>query len=176
MPAEDQAEPSDITACIALGSNLGDRRAHIDAAVAALGSTPGVRIQALSRLHQTDPVGPVPQGPYLNAAAVVRTTLPPRALLDRLLEIERTLGRDRTVEQRWGPRTLDMDLLLYGDRIITEPGLTIPHPRLHERMFVLAPFAEVAPRMVVPTLGRTVLDLRRSLNPAGAPASGGPKE
>jgi 2-amino-4-hydroxy-6-hydroxymethyldihydropteridine diphosphokinase len=93
----------------------------------------------------------VRQGPYLNAAALLETALGARALLDALLAIERARGRDRAGAARWGPRTLDLDLLLYGDRIIDEPGLTVPHPRMHERLFVLRPLALIAPEMIVPT-------------------------
>jgi 2-amino-4-hydroxy-6-hydroxymethyldihydropteridine diphosphokinase len=145
-----------VQAAIGLGSNVGDRRAHIEAALVRIAALPGTELVAASDPIETDPVGPVAQGPYLNAAAVVQTRLPPRELLDALLTIERSRGRDRAREQRWGPRTLDLDLLLYGDRIVDEPGLTIPHPRLHERRFVLLPLARVAPELVVPTLGRTV--------------------
>jgi 2-amino-4-hydroxy-6-hydroxymethyldihydropteridine diphosphokinase len=108
---------------------------------------------------ETDPVGPVPQGRFLNAAATLHTALEARDLLDQLLAIERQRGRTRAREERWGPRTLDLDLLLYGDRIIEEPGLSIPHPRLHERTFVLAPLSQIAPDVVVPTLGRTIREL-----------------
>jgi len=174
MPLGPRTDHPWITACIGLGSNVGDRHAHIQSAMAALASTAGMRLTAESSIIQTEPVGPVPQGPYLNAAAMVQTTLPPRAALERLLEIERAHGRDRAAEQRWGPRTLDLDLLLYGTNVIDEPGLTIPHPRLHERMFVLGPLAEVAGDMVVPTLGRSVQDLLRALKAAGPACT--PKE
>jgi 2-amino-4-hydroxy-6-hydroxymethyldihydropteridine diphosphokinase len=172
MPAEHAPAGTWTTACIALGSNLGDRAGHIRSALDAIAATPGIRLLAASRMVETDPVGPVPQGRYLNAAAVVSTSLPCRALLDRLLEIERAMGRDRTAEQRWGPRTLDLDLLLFGDQIIREPGLVVPHPRLHERAFVLIPLAEVSPEFIVPTLGRTVRALLDDL-PASAPAPTG---
>lgn len=175
MPAEHAPAGTRTTACIALGSNLGDRAGHIRSALEAIAATPGVRLQAASRMVETDPVGPVPQGNYLNAAAVVSTSLSCRALLDRLLEIERARGRDRTAEQRWGPRTLDLDLLLFGDQIISEPGLVVPHPRLHERAFVLIPLAEVAPEFIVPTLGRTVrslLDGLRSASPSALTEAG----
>jgi len=102
----------------------------------------------------------VPQGPYLNAAALIETSLSPRELLGQLLRIERAAGRDRAKEQRWGPRTLDLDLIFFADRIISEPDLKVPHPLMHERMFVLEPLAEIAPRAVHPVLNRTVIELR----------------
>jgi 2-amino-4-hydroxy-6-hydroxymethyldihydropteridine diphosphokinase len=155
-----------VTAAIALGTNLGDRRAHIAFAFDALARLPDSKLIASSRVVETAPVGPVEQGDYLNAAAVLETNLPARDLLGHLLSIERLRGRDRAREQRWGPRTLDLDLLLYGDRIIDEPGLAVPHPRLHERLFVLGPLAEVAPDLVVPGLGRTVEQLLKRASSA----------
>lgn len=158
-------------AAIALGSNLGDRRANILGAVDALAHAAGVRLLAVSSIHETSPVGPVPQGPYLNAAATLRTTLAPRALLDLLLGIERAFGRDRAREQRWGPRTLDLDLLLYAERIVDEPGLTIPHPRMHERLFVLEPLAEIAGQWVLPTRALNITTLRDLLRAGNDPLS-----
>ncbi len=125
----------------------------------ALRDLPGSRVTAASSIFETAPVGPVPQGAFLNATAAVQTTLSARELLDRLQQIERSRDRDRAGEQRWGPRTLDLDLVLYGDAIIDEPGLTVPHPRMHERRFVLEPLAEIAADTVVPTLGLTVRQL-----------------
>lgn len=150
-------------AAIALGANLGDRAATLTAAAGRLGSIPGTTVMSISRFVETDPVGPIAQPRYLNAAAVVQTVQPPRVLLEAMLEIERSLGRDRASEQRWGPRTIDLDLLLYGGLTINEPGLTIPHPRMHERLFVLLPLAEIRPDLVVPTLGVRIAELRDRL-------------
>jgi 2-amino-4-hydroxy-6-hydroxymethyldihydropteridine diphosphokinase len=150
-------------AAVGLGSNLGDREAHLRAALEAMGQTPGVRVVRVSAFVQTAAVGPLAQGPFLNAAAVIETTLCPRELLGVLQEIERSHGRDRGRETRWGPRTLDMDLLLFGDTVIDEPGLTVPHPRLHERAFALGPLAQIAPGWAVPMLGATVEELLRRL-------------
>jgi len=137
-------------AAIALGSNLGDRHAHVAAAVRALADLPCSKLLTVSNTFETEPVGPIPQGRYINAAAKIETTLPPRTLLEQLLLIEKSEGRSRETEQRWGPRTLDLDLLLYDQLVIDEPGLQLPHPRLHERLFVLQPLAQVWPDARVP--------------------------
>jgi 2-amino-4-hydroxy-6-hydroxymethyldihydropteridine diphosphokinase len=134
-----------ITAYVALGSNLGDREAHLAHAVTALRATPGVEVEALSSVRETAPVGGPPQGAYLNAVVELRTQLTARALLERLLEIEAEAGRVRG-PQRNAPRTLDLDLLLYGDEQIDEPGLVVPHPRMQQRGFVLEPLAELRRR------------------------------
>jgi len=153
-------------ACVGIGSNLGDRLAAIERAVLALASLPGTRLVARSSVHETEPVGPVPQGPFLNAAVVLATSLAPADLLEALLAIERTMGRDRTAAERWGPRVIDLDLLLYGSLVEHGRRLTLPHPRLHERAFVLEPLAEIAPDTVVPGIGCSVRDLRDSLRGA----------
>jgi 2-amino-4-hydroxy-6-hydroxymethyldihydropteridine diphosphokinase len=158
-------ETAPVVAYVALGSNLGDRAAHLERALAALRETAGVELLAVSSLHETEPVGGPPQGPYLNAAAALRTRLGPRALLERLQAIEAAAGRRRGPE-RAAPRTLDLDLIFYGSRRIDEPGLVVPHPRCHQRAFVLAPLREIAPDFVHPGLGESVEALARRV---GAP-------
>lgn len=148
-------EKQAVVAYVALGSNLGDRAAHLAGALEALGRTPGVERLATSPVYDTSPVGPPGQGSYLNAVVALRTTLGPRALLERCLAIEQEAGRERG-PLRNAPRVLDLDLLLYADRRVQEPGLTVPHPRLHERAFVLEPLRDVAPHLVHPVLGETV--------------------
>lgn len=147
-------------AYLGLGSNLGDREAMLRAAIAALDATPGVRVTAVSSLYETPPWGPVPQGPYLNACVALDTTLSPRELLRLCLAIERDHGRERAV--RWGPRTLDIDLLLYGDETIDEEGLMVPHPRMTERAFVLVPLAEIAPELAIG--GRSIAESLKALD------------
>jgi 2-amino-4-hydroxy-6-hydroxymethyldihydropteridine diphosphokinase len=149
---------SRVTAYIALGSNLGDRAAHVQFALHELARSPETVVTAASDFIETEPVGGPSQPAYLNAAAALSTRLPPRELLNHLLEIEQRRGRTRSAESRWGPRTLDLDLLLFGALVANEPGLAIPHPRLHERRFVLEPLAQIAPGAIIPTLGITVAD------------------
>jgi 2-amino-4-hydroxy-6-hydroxymethyldihydropteridine diphosphokinase len=151
-----------ITAYVGLGSNLGDRGGTIAAAVERLRRTPGVAVSAVSTLIENPAVGgPVGSPPYLNGAAEVRTTLPPVDLLRVLLAIESDLGRVRV--ERWGPRTVDLDLLLYGDAVIASAELTVPHPRMHERRFVLEPLATIAPMAVHPVFQVTTRSLLESL-------------
>jgi 2-amino-4-hydroxy-6-hydroxymethyldihydropteridine diphosphokinase len=138
-------------AYVGLGSNLGDRAASLREALAGLAATPGVARVVASAVYETEPVGP-PQRRYLNAVAALDTTLGPAALLARLLELERAAGRRRGAERN-APRTLDLDLLLVGDACLDTPELVLPHPRLHERAFVLVPLAELAADVVHPRLG-----------------------
>ena len=139
-------------AYVGLGANLGRRAANLESALALLRREPGLEVVAVSSFRETDPVGFVDQPPFLNAAAAVETDLSPRELLERLLAVERTLGRTRE-GPRFGPRTIDLDLLLYGDAVVSEPGLDVPHPRLPERRFALEPLAELDPGLVVPGRG-----------------------
>jgi 2-amino-4-hydroxy-6-hydroxymethyldihydropteridine diphosphokinase len=140
-------------AYVALGANLGDREATLRAALAELDSADGVDVVAISSFADTDPVGYLDQPRFLNGAAALETSLGPRALLDLLQAVERRFGRVRADVPAQGPRTLDLDLVLYENAEIEEPGLTIPHPRLHERRFVLEPLAELDPSLEVPGKG-----------------------
>jgi 2-amino-4-hydroxy-6-hydroxymethyldihydropteridine diphosphokinase len=136
-----------------MGSNLGKRQETIAEAVELIGAEEGVEVVAVSSLRETEPVGYADQPPFMNGVIGLETELSPRKLLERLLEIERRLGRVRGEGPRFGPRTIDLDLLLYGDEIADEPGLIVPHPRLHERRFALEPLAELDPYLEVPGLG-----------------------
>ena len=139
-------------AYIGAGSNLGDRAANLRGALKALEETPGICVAAVSALYETDPIGGVPQPAYLNLAARLETALTPESLLEGMQRIESAFGRDRTREIRWGPRTLDLDLLLFEDETRTTGFLTLPHPRMWERAFVLVPLHEVADAMLAKTL------------------------
>ncbi len=140
-------------AYVGLGANLGPREATILRAVDLLAAEPGIDVLELSSLRETEPVGITDQPAFVNGAVALETTLPARELLDALLRVERELGRMRTGE-RWGPRTIDLDLLLYADEVVDEPGLTVPHPRLHERRFALEPLAELEPELEIPGRGK----------------------
>lgn len=172
--AGDAPRPEPTSAWIALGSNLGDREGHLRAAVAGLRAEAGIELIAASRVYETDPVGPPPQRPYLNAVVRVRTTLSPSELLGRLLAIERSRGRRRSGRPN-ASRTLDLDLLLYGDQRIESEELVVPHPRLHERAFVLEPLSEVAAGVSHPVLGQSIGELaRRRRDPAAVRLAGIP--
>jgi 2-amino-4-hydroxy-6-hydroxymethyldihydropteridine diphosphokinase len=155
-------------AYVALGSNQGDRDAHLAFALQALRDTSGVEVIECSPVYETDAIGPGLQRPHLNAVLSLRTLLSPRELLEVLLEIEDRAGRPRGA--RWGPRTLDLDLLFYGDRRIEEPDLVVPHPRLAGRAFVLVPLADVAPHLVHPVLGESVAALLSRVDQGGVRA------
>jgi len=162
-------------AYVALGANLGDPAAQVRAGFAALAALPQTRLAARSSLYRSAPVGYADQPDFVNAVAALETALAPRALLEALLAIEHARGRVRALPN--GPRTLDLDLLLYGDLQMHEPGLTVPHPRMHERGFVLVPLAEIAPGCVVPGRG-TVAELLHAVDVSGVtqlvPAVSGP--
>ncbi len=141
-------------ACVGLGGNVGDAAATLREAIAALDALPETRLLRASRLYRTPAWGHREQADFVNAAARLETRLDARGLLDALLEVERQFGRDRgEAHERWGPRTLDLDLLLFGEAVIDEPGLRVPHPHLHERAFALVPLAEIAPDAAIPGRG-----------------------
>lgn len=152
------AEPGELRAFVALGSNLGPRELRLCGAIAQLRAEPGIREVSVSPVYETDPIGPGRQGAYLNAVASLQTTLEARALLARLQAIERDAGRRRGRERN-APRTLDLDLLFHGELCIAEPDLEVPHPRLHERAFVLEPLADLAAEVRHPRLGLEVAEL-----------------
>jgi 2-amino-4-hydroxy-6-hydroxymethyldihydropteridine diphosphokinase len=141
-------------AYVGLGANLGAKEITILRAVELLGAQDGIEVLELSQLRETEPVGNVDQPPFLNGAVALETSLAPRELLDALLRVEQELGRDRSREERWGPRTIDLDLLVYGDEAVEEPGIRVPHPRLHERRFALEPLADLEPELRIPGIGR----------------------
>ncbi|HWK97720.1 MAG TPA: 2-amino-4-hydroxy-6-hydroxymethyldihydropteridine diphosphokinase [Pseudolabrys sp.] len=152
-------------AFLAFGGNVGDGRATLDRAVAMLAATPGIALAARSSDYRTPPWGVTDQAPFINLAVAIDTTLAPLALLARVQEVERALGRDRANERRWGPRTVDIDIIAYGDLSLDEPGLVLPHPRLFERAFVLMPLAEIAGGHRI--AGRDVQTALRSVDTAG---------
>jgi 2-amino-4-hydroxy-6-hydroxymethyldihydropteridine diphosphokinase len=172
-------------AYVAVGANLGDREATFAAVIEALDQETDVVLLAASPVFETAPVGPSDQGAYLNAVVELRAWLAPLELLRRLQAIEVRLGRDRSREpDRWGPRPIDLDLLFFGERCIELPDLIVPHPRAHERAFVLTPLAELAPRLLHPLLGVEIAEMaaqrveqdavRPWRRPSGWP--GGPRE
>lgn len=142
-----------VIALVGLGGNLGDAAAAVREAFRALGALPHTRLLRTSRLYRSPPWGRTDQPDFINAVAMLETGLSPRELLDAMLGIEHQAGRERRPDERWGPRTLDLDLLLYGGAAIDEPGLHVPHPHLHERMFALQPLVEIAPDAMIPGIG-----------------------
>jgi 2-amino-4-hydroxy-6-hydroxymethyldihydropteridine diphosphokinase len=156
---------SSAEALLALGGNLGDVRATFERAIALLCDDGAVRLVARSSDYRTPPWGVTDQPAFINAAIIVATSLEPHALLTRAQNVERALGRDRTKERRWGPRRIDIDILVYDDVVLREPDLTLPHPHLFERAFVLLPLAEIAADRVV--AGRRVGDVLAGADAAG---------
>ena len=154
-------------AYIAFGSNLGDRAAMIESGLQHLRAHPAIEVLRVSSIIETDPVGVTAQPRFLNCVVEIRTALSPRTLLDFCLDVEAVHGRHRLRDARWGPRTLDLDLLLHGSHVIDEPGLTIPHPRLHERAFVLSSLCELAPKLIHPVMGRRIECLWQRMKDGG---------
>jgi 2-amino-4-hydroxy-6-hydroxymethyldihydropteridine diphosphokinase len=159
---------TDISDChraaIALGSNLGDSLATLEHALVILDQMPGIQVLQRSQWYRTKPIGP-PQPDYLNGCAILAVTLSPQDVLRQLLTVETQFGRVR--QERWGARTLDLDLLLYADQILNTPTLQVPHPRLKERAFVLVPLADIAPDWVEPISGCAIADLRQGIDDSG---------
>jgi len=143
-----------VIAFVGLGGNLGDAAATLRSAAHALAGLPETRLLQTSSLYRTPAWGLEQQADFINSVAMLETRLDPRALLKALLAVERDFGRQREAASRWGPRTLDLDLLLYGETVIAEPGLHVPHPHLHERAFALVPLLEIAPDILIPGQGR----------------------
>ena len=164
------------SAFLSLGANLGDREENLREALRRLGATPGIEVRKVAAFLETEPV--LPEGAderarretprFINSACAIATTLSPRELFAACRRIETELGRDRGRQAgRWGPRPIDLDILLYGDRVVDEPDLKIPHPEMEKRLFVLAPLCEIAPEAVHPLLRRSVREMMASLPPQG---------
>lgn len=149
---------------IAMGSNIGDRLDYLQGGLDGLFDTPRITFLAVSPVYETTPVGGPEQPDYLNAVVIAETSMPAQAVLERCLSLEDAYGRVR--DERWGPRTLDLDLIIYGDEVSNSPGLTLPHPRAHERAFVLAPWLDADPQAQIPGCG-PVADLLAALATAG---------
>lgn len=155
--------PNKTTAYLGLGGNLGDPKTAMAAALRALDALTGIAVVAVSSLYRTPPWGMTDQPDFLNAVAKVETALSPRGLLDACLDAERALKRVRN--ERWGPRSIDLDILIFGDRHIDEEGLSVPHPRIAERAFVLVPLAELAPNLTI--AGRSIAEMLDALDASG---------
>ena len=149
-------------AFIGLGSNEGDRLANLSQAIAALGRIPGIRVTQVATLFETKPVGGPEQEDFLNTVVELDTELTPQSLLEAVKQLERHMGRQPS-SQRWGPRPIDLDILLYNDLLLDEEHLTIPHARLHERRFVLEPLSQLAPHVIHPRVGRSIAELLAQL-------------
>jgi 2-amino-4-hydroxy-6-hydroxymethyldihydropteridine diphosphokinase len=161
-----------MRAFIGLGSNMGDRAEHLRTAVRALNATSDIEVAQVSSIYETEPVGGPSQPDYLNAVVEIDTQLGPRAIFEACMTIEHALGRERSTEEHWGPRAIDLDLLTCGDLVISDPDLEIPHPRLAERAFVLVPFSEIAPYIDIPGLGKVhELEERLLVNHAVKPVN-----
>ncbi|MFT3784247.1 MAG: 2-amino-4-hydroxy-6-hydroxymethyldihydropteridine diphosphokinase [Nibricoccus sp.] len=156
------------TAYLGLGSNLGDRKRFLSDAILAINSASGIRVEKISSIYETDPVGVVDQPKFLNLVVEIATTLEPKDLLASCLGIEKKLGRVR--KERWGPRTIDIDVLWFGGEVVDQPELTLPHPRLKERAFVLAPLAEIAPHVLID--GESVAEFTANLDQTGVRSIG----
>ncbi len=152
-----KVKKKEATAYLGLGSNVGDREEYIEQAIFLLGKTSGIKVLKKSSNYETEAEGVADQPPFLNAAACIETVLSPSKLLSAIQGIENTLGREREVE--WGPRTIDIDILLYGDEIVSDDKLQIPHPLLHERLFALIPLNEIAPDTIHPALEKTISEI-----------------
>lgn len=161
---------TDTVVYLGLGANLGDRRGNLSAALR--GIEPAVRVNAVSSLYETAPVGPQDQPAYYNAACRGATSMTPRALLDHVKAVERQLGRSEG--PRWGPREIDIDILLFGIEVVEEEGLTVPHLELANRAFVLAPLAEIAAHLLHPLLGKSIEELAAAVDQAGVRMEAGP--
>lgn len=154
---------------LGLGSNLGDREAMLRAAIAGIDALPGTKLIQASQIYETSPMGPQDQGAYLNMAAHFQSSLSPTELVGHLQQIERDLGRAGEKDRRrWGPREIDLDVLLIGEAVINEPGLTVPHPGMHERWFVLKPLADIAPKVMHPVHDQTVESMLSQVDQAVA--------
>lgn len=157
---------------IGLGSNLGDREENMRNAVRALEATPRIEVVQVSSIYETEPVGGPAQPDYLNAVVEIYSQLGHRAIFEACMTIEHALGRERATEEHWGPRVIDLDLLMCGDMVISDPDLEVPHPRIAERAFVLVPFSEIAPYITIPGLGKVhELEERLLVNHAVKPVA-----